>query len=865
MTDSRIVFRALGTPELRTREAELHSILARPKLLGLLSFLAAASPRGVHRRDTLLGLFWAETDQQRARRALRQSLYYLRQSLGPGVLVGRGEEALGLDEQRLWCDVTAFEAALGEGRSEDALELYRGDLLDGFYVSGASEYERWLDERREELRRRASAAAWELAERAGAEKNAAAAGHWAHRAAALEPFDEHLVRQAIELLDRMGDRAGAVLLYEAFAHRLAEELELEPAPETQVLVAAIRERTEASGEGLGVAAAEAAAGTAAAPALETAEASHHSVPEIADTSVRSGRTERPTAPRSMRRNSTRRRMGLGLAAVAALGLVIVWLTGRGSEGARLDPQLVAVAVFENQTGEPDLDPLGRMAADWITQALHESGVVDVVPSTIGLSPRPDFAAREPSGAAALAEATGAGTIVVGAYYRRGDSVEIGAQVIDAADGDLLSAVPAVRSPLVASGMAVDSLSRSVARSLAVLSDPNLAASGDVSRPPSLESYRHYLEGFRAFQRTAPAHEYEGGQREALAHFYQAVELDSTFLAPRFYMVMAHSNVNEYALADSNAQVLAGMRHRLSETQRHTLDWMLARLRGDETGALEAARARGGADVGVQALRVNRPAEAVEVLSTEDLSPRYFHWLALMEAYHLLGDYQRELDEARRGRDAYPGRLHLLDAELRALAAAGRVEEVGQVLDESLSMPSVGEFSLAILMANAVAELRTHGQRAASAEVADRAIEWLSTRPAEEAGGRAHRFALALAYYQAERWEEARALLGELASENPHDLDVRGYLGAVAARLDDRAAALAISDSLSGMAAPPNFGGDLYRQARIASVLGDRERAIGLLRAAVAAGFAYGIWVHRDVDLEPLRGDPAFEEFLRPKA
>jgi serine/threonine protein kinase len=44
----------------------------------------------------------------------------------------------------------------------------------------------------------------------------------------------------IELLDRLGDRAGALRAYEEFARRLAAELDVEPAPDTVALIQRIR-------------------------------------------------------------------------------------------------------------------------------------------------------------------------------------------------------------------------------------------------------------------------------------------------------------------------------------------------------------------------------------------------------------------------------------------------------------------------------------------------------------------------------------------------------------------------------------------------------------------------------------------------
>jgi hypothetical protein len=57
---------------------------------------------------------------------------------------------------------------------------------------------------------------------------------------------------------------------------------------------------------------------------------------------------------------------------------------------------------------------------------------------------------------------------------------------------------------------------------------------------------------------------------------------------------------------------------------------------------------------------------------------------------------------------------------------------------------------------------------------------------------------------------------------------------------------------------------LYARARIAGLLGERERAIGLLREAAQKGFSGWQWAHRDPDLAPLRANPAFQDWIRPK-
>src|SRR6266568_3073420 len=145
----------LGSLDLLDAGRDISPVLRRPKSLALLAYLAAARPRGFHRRDTLLALFWPDLDQAHARNALRQTVHSLRHELGGHVLIGRGEEELGVDSARLWCDVAQFDAHLDGHDLKAAVALYRGELLHGFHVSGANEFEAWQDQERKYLAKRA--------------------------------------------------------------------------------------------------------------------------------------------------------------------------------------------------------------------------------------------------------------------------------------------------------------------------------------------------------------------------------------------------------------------------------------------------------------------------------------------------------------------------------------------------------------------------------------------------------------------------------------------------------------------------------------------------------------------------------------
>ena len=236
-----IRFRLLGTIDLRNADGQvLLPVLAQPKRLAVLAYLAAGSPAGLHRRDTLVALFWPELDQEHARNALSKAIHFLRRALGEGAIISRGSDEVSLGHAAISTDVTEFAAALEGHRFEAALELYRGDLLQSFYVPAAPGFEEWLERERARLRARAAAAARLLSEAYEKGQHYTRAVDSARRALELSGGDERAMRRLIELLDRAGDRAGAIRAYEDFARKLAAELEAEPSPETTALIARVR-------------------------------------------------------------------------------------------------------------------------------------------------------------------------------------------------------------------------------------------------------------------------------------------------------------------------------------------------------------------------------------------------------------------------------------------------------------------------------------------------------------------------------------------------------------------------------------------------------------------------------------------------
>jgi DNA-binding SARP family transcriptional activator/tetratricopeptide (TPR) repeat protein len=247
-----IHLQTLGGLDLRGSGGEsLAAVTSRPREMGLLIYLAFAGPGAFRRRDTILALFWPESPEDRARHTLNQMLYRLRRALGDEALISRGQDDIGTSADHLRCDAADFRQALEEARWEDALTLYRGPFLPGFFVSGAPDLERWIDEERQAHRRGARDAAAALSEQLEREGDLRGAADWARRAWEIEPASDSLLRRPLALLHRLGERSEALVLFETFRRRMADEYGLEPSVETMERVARIRGEGVVGSEGGG--------------------------------------------------------------------------------------------------------------------------------------------------------------------------------------------------------------------------------------------------------------------------------------------------------------------------------------------------------------------------------------------------------------------------------------------------------------------------------------------------------------------------------------------------------------------------------------------------------------------------------------
>lgn len=236
-----IQFDLLGEIRLQGPDGgQLDQLLRQPKRLALLAYLVVPVPGTWHRRDTLLAMFWPELDAAHARTSLRNSLYVLRQALGDAVIQSRGNEEISVDAALLQTDLGALAEAIRSGRVETGLAIYRGDLLAGLFPPDSEGFERWVEAERGRIRMEMARAAAEWSATLEQDGRLTEAASVARRVLEIHPDDETSVRRLMTLLGAMGNRAGALSVFEEYRGRLAKEFEAEPARETQAMANQLR-------------------------------------------------------------------------------------------------------------------------------------------------------------------------------------------------------------------------------------------------------------------------------------------------------------------------------------------------------------------------------------------------------------------------------------------------------------------------------------------------------------------------------------------------------------------------------------------------------------------------------------------------
>jgi DNA-binding SARP family transcriptional activator/predicted ATPase len=200
------------------------------KELHLLAYLALH--RGQRqRREWLWSLFWPDMPEPNSRDNLNHALSRLRHSLGPAAeLLPKSSNNVWLSDEAV-VDVFDFLQAAQRQRTGDLLAaaaLWRGTPLPSIYTEWAQEARRKLEMQYAKLLHR-------LVEQLAAEERVMEALQYARVLASMEPYDDALCREVMQLAAKAGRVWDGLRHYEEFADHLRRNLDVEPDPETRAV------------------------------------------------------------------------------------------------------------------------------------------------------------------------------------------------------------------------------------------------------------------------------------------------------------------------------------------------------------------------------------------------------------------------------------------------------------------------------------------------------------------------------------------------------------------------------------------------------------------------------------------------------
>jgi DNA-binding SARP family transcriptional activator len=220
------------------------------RVRSLLAYLVS-EPGKAHRREMLAGLLWPDRPDGAARGNLRHVLANLRKVIDdhradpPFLRITRQTIQFNFDSQAQ-VDIRTFTNLL-EDRSaqvlshlEGAVDLYRGDFLEGFYLDDSRAFEEWVLLKREELSRKMVDTLGRLSreyEQSGEHERAIA---FTRTQAALEPWEETTHQRLMGLLAQVGKYTEALRQYRHCVRALETELDVPPSPTTTALYERIR-------------------------------------------------------------------------------------------------------------------------------------------------------------------------------------------------------------------------------------------------------------------------------------------------------------------------------------------------------------------------------------------------------------------------------------------------------------------------------------------------------------------------------------------------------------------------------------------------------------------------------------------------
>jgi class 3 adenylate cyclase/tetratricopeptide (TPR) repeat protein len=546
-----------------------------------------------------------------------------------------------------------------------------------------------------------------------------------------------------------------------------------------------------------------------------------------------------------------------LLVVAVAAIVWIWtrnLTSNNPLPDSIQNARIAVVPFENRTNDPDLDMVGDMAADWITQGLINLENVKVVSYQTIKDYQESTGALMSIGDPEFMQTTGAEKVIQGNYYLEDDQLIFQSQIVDPKTGEIEIAIPPVTGERDRLSACVGNLEQRLSGYFVAASDK--AFWSGIRNPPKLEAYRLFWDGTKYF----------GFDYEKTAQICStAMEIDSQYYWIYNRLFFCYANQGDFENAAKVLELEEKRFPRMNKIEKLYNNYKHATLARDLQQQITFAREMYEFDPknwfhiyisGSLESALNHTVEALKIFSSINLKSYFvkakvFSMTPVVKSYCLMR--MNRLDEALETLNIVPYELALdfvFQQKARIYALMGQTDSIQVLISqiEGGNYTSLANIYLVLSESYALA-----GDDTNQIYWAGQLLQHIEDQAPENIALRAQ------AKYYLGNDDEALRLYQELNETSPSAFNL-ARMGYIQIRQGNLAAARAC---LKDIDSENRFV--LYDRAKLLAHLGEKEEAVATLKKAFEERFFFHPGRYdQDPDLLPLHGFVPYEEFVRPK-
>jgi len=523
-------------------------------------------------------------------------------------------------------------------------------------------------------------------------------------------------------------------------------------------------------------------------------------------------------------------------------------------------QTLAVLNYENNTGNPDFEIIGKMISDRIMHGITQNDLAMVV-SGEAIEQYEKIlvaSATTQDRNSMLKNRFDVKKVIKGNYYLDGKDILIESVVVDVADNKVIKGFSPVKVNVENPLDGITELRSSILGYLAYESDLQLNLLLETHTP----KYEAYVELLKA-------KEIEKDEI-MLSHLEKAIALDSQYFEPKVLRLSTYYNMDEFSIADSLREVMMINPGEYDKRQRNLLNFYDALLRGKSNLAYQYFKNEydlspfdlmtNNTQI-VLALQFINDVEAAipmyEVIPESDLDfencdrcrTRLYVKLFIDLA---IGDPGKAIETAMTLRNNGGGNLGR-NLMIRAFVQTEKWTELNEFIYQE-GITSQGK-DLLYLFQKATEESLLVGQDQKALEYANKAKEQFITNPS--AGVSISKIHLILG-----ELEEAESVLIEYLKSNPDRLSANALLAGIYMANNDATKSQIYLDKLESLRQPYQYGDVDYVLAQAFMIGGNEEKALDYLKTAVVQGQRYLFsQFENDYLFVPIRDQKAFQELL----